>query len=81
MSQVGQLLLGGFVGGGIGSILIQSHSISYQSIAFQLRGMMLGRRSYEEYVPSSPFSALVDARAWNRLVLDVHAVLLRNWPK
>ena len=76
-----QFLLGGAVGGVLGGFMLKAHSMTYLGIAFQLRAMAAGRQTFEEYSHESPLAALKDARAWNRLVLDVHAKVLQWWPQ
>mmetsp|Transcript_80436 Transcript_80436/g.127005 ORF Transcript_80436/g.127005 Transcript_80436/m.127005 type:complete len:86 (-) Transcript_80436:119-376(-) len=83
MSRLGQFLLGGTVSGFAGMIMLRSHMESHRVLLHQVYALASGRKTYEEYdySSSSPFAPLVDARAWNRLVLDLHLKVLQWWPK
>uniref|UniRef100_A0A7S1S5P7 Uncharacterized protein n=1 Tax=Alexandrium catenella TaxID=2925 RepID=A0A7S1S5P7_ALECA len=82
MFHLGQLLLGGAVGGALGGLMVKLHALSHLGVSFHLRAIAAGSRTFEEYDHrGSILAALVDARAWNRLVLDVHGKVLECWPR
>mmetsp|Transcript_7700 Transcript_7700/g.15947 ORF Transcript_7700/g.15947 Transcript_7700/m.15947 type:complete len:83 (-) Transcript_7700:110-358(-) len=82
MGRPGQFLLGAAVGGTLGGLMLKLHTLSHLGVAFHLRAIAAGSKTFEEYdYRGSVLAALVDARAWNRLVLDVHAKVLQCWPK
>mmetsp|Transcript_4331 Transcript_4331/g.6908 ORF Transcript_4331/g.6908 Transcript_4331/m.6908 type:complete len:84 (+) Transcript_4331:93-344(+) len=79
---VGQFLLGGAVGATIGGVMIKTHSMAHTSMLYHMRAVTSGSKTFQEYDhKGSIMAALVDARAWNRLVLDVHGKVLEFWPK
>eukprot|EP00444_Apocalathium_aciculiferum_P031193 CAMPEP_0183427150 /NCGR_PEP_ID=MMETSP0370-20130417/40311_1 /TAXON_ID=268820 /ORGANISM="Peridinium aciculiferum, Strain PAER-2" /LENGTH=82 /DNA_ID=CAMNT_0025611673 /DNA_START=102 /DNA_END=350 /DNA_ORIENTATION=- len=78
----GQFLLGGTLGGGVGMMVIKAHALQHMGIAFHLRAIAAGNRVFEECdYRGSALVALVDAKAWNRLILDMHSKLVDVWPR
>mmetsp|Transcript_37250 Transcript_37250/g.58864 ORF Transcript_37250/g.58864 Transcript_37250/m.58864 type:complete len:82 (-) Transcript_37250:4-249(-) len=79
---LGQFLFGGAISGGIGALMLKTHEMSSNSMIFYLRAIASGKSTFQEYShQGSILAALVDSRAWNRLVLDVHGKMLEYWPK
>mmetsp|Transcript_104386 Transcript_104386/g.295603 ORF Transcript_104386/g.295603 Transcript_104386/m.295603 type:complete len:83 (+) Transcript_104386:49-297(+) len=82
MGRAGQFLAGTAVSGSLGLLMLQAHALSQAGIAFHLRTIGFGHKSFKEYdYNGSVLAAVWSTRAWNRLVLDVHAKLLEYWSK
>eukprot|EP00913_Durusdinium_trenchii_P005542 g5163.t1 len=79
---IGQFLFGGALSGAVGVVMLKTHEMSTNSMIFYLRAISSGKKSFQEYsYQGSILAALVDSRAWNRLVLDLHGKVLEYWPK
>ncbi|CAE7898955.1 unnamed protein product [Symbiodinium sp. KB8] len=82
MSRVRQFLVGSALSGITGAFMLKMHEMSTNQIAFYLRAVSSGSQTFEQFShQGSLLAAFVDARAWNRLVLDVHGKLLEFWPQ
>mmetsp|Transcript_50747 Transcript_50747/g.94869 ORF Transcript_50747/g.94869 Transcript_50747/m.94869 type:complete len:84 (-) Transcript_50747:63-314(-) len=82
MTRLGQFLFGASLSGLTGAFMLKTHEMSTNQMAFYLRAIASGTKTFEEFNhQGSILAAFVDARAWNRLVLDVHGKVLEFWPK
>mmetsp|Transcript_118954 Transcript_118954/g.331878 ORF Transcript_118954/g.331878 Transcript_118954/m.331878 type:complete len:83 (-) Transcript_118954:117-365(-) len=82
MSHVGRFLFGGLVSGALGGLMLELHAVSHLGIMTHLRAIAAGSRTFKECdYRGSVVAALLDTRAWNRLVLDIHAKVIEYWPK
>mmetsp|Transcript_45918 Transcript_45918/g.109361 ORF Transcript_45918/g.109361 Transcript_45918/m.109361 type:complete len:84 (+) Transcript_45918:115-366(+) len=83
MVHFGQFLLGGAVGGAFGLMALKSQTQSQNAVLLHMREIASGRAASTEIseYKGSVFGAFFDTRAWNRLVLDVHAKVIQYWPQ